>query len=312
MVIEALFLPHEVDVIKSIPISSRLPPDKLIWTETRNGLFTVRSAYKLVVNQLFSSNRASSLDASNLQCFWSKVWSMEVPHKIQHFVWKACHDALPTKNSLMRWKVIQEDLCDSCKEARETMGHVLWCCPKAREAWECSKLVLPRVDGANMSFQDIMWKLLMDEVIGEDQVEQIATISWALWHNQKEIRCGGARKSGKILFRWASDYLMEYRAAVAQTIPVPSLPRHDATWCPPRGGHFKINVYGAIFSKQKAVGIGVVIRDDEGRLEAALSKKILVHMGVLEVEAKALKTGFLFAKDVGVRDVILEGLSSSL
>lgn len=49
-IIEALFLPHEVDVIKSMPISSRLPPDKLIWTETRNGLFMVRSAYKLAVN----------------------------------------------------------------------------------------------------------------------------------------------------------------------------------------------------------------------------------------------------------------------
>ena len=38
-VIDALFLPHEADIIKSIPISSRLPPNKLIWTETRNGLF---------------------------------------------------------------------------------------------------------------------------------------------------------------------------------------------------------------------------------------------------------------------------------
>ena len=105
-VIEALFLPHEVDVIKSIPISSRLPPDKLIWTETRNGLFTMCSAHKLAVNQLLSSNRASNSDASNLRRFWSRVWSMQVPHKIRHFVWRACCDALPTKTNLMRQKVI--------------------------------------------------------------------------------------------------------------------------------------------------------------------------------------------------------------
>jgi len=109
------------------------------------------------------------------------------------------------------------------------------------------------------------------------------------------------------LFKWASNYLMEYRTAVAQNILAPSLPRLDATWRPPKGGHFKINVDGVVFSKQKAVGIGVVIRDDEGRLEAALSKKIPVRMGALEVEAKAFETGLLFAKDVGVRDVILEG-----
>nr|XP_023921713.1 receptor-like protein EIX1 [Quercus suber] len=73
------------------------------------------------------------------------------------------------------------------------------------------------------------------------------------------------------------------------------------------GGHFKIDVDGAVFSKQKAVGIRVVIRDDEGRLEVALSKKIPVRMGALEVEAKAFETWLLFAKDVGVCDIILEG-----
>lgn len=40
-VIDTLFLPHEADVIKSIPISYWLPPDKLIRSKTRNGLFTV-------------------------------------------------------------------------------------------------------------------------------------------------------------------------------------------------------------------------------------------------------------------------------
>ena len=42
------------------------------------------------------------------------------------------------------------------------MGHILWWCLKAREVWECSKLVLSKVEGAVLSFQDIMWKLLMD------------------------------------------------------------------------------------------------------------------------------------------------------
>nr|POF27269.1 hypothetical protein CFP56_12610 [Quercus suber] len=76
---------------------------------------------------------------------------------------------------------------------------------------------------------------------------------------------------------------------------------------PPQGGHFKINVDGVVFHAQKAVGVRVVIRDDKGRLKAALCRKITAPMGATEAEAKAFEAGLLFAKDVGVRDVILEG-----
>lgn len=77
---------------------------------------------------------------------------MQVPHKIRHFVWRACCDALPTKNNLLRQKIIPEEICEGCKEAPKIVGHVLWRCPKLREAWECSKLVLPIADGADLSF----------------------------------------------------------------------------------------------------------------------------------------------------------------
>lgn len=46
--------------------------------------------------------------------------------------------------------------------------------------------------------------------------------------------------------------------------------------------------------------IGVVIRDDEGRVEAALSKRIEAPLRALEVEAKAFEAGILFAKDIGI------------
>ncbi|XP_023910001.1 uncharacterized protein LOC112021680 [Quercus suber] len=78
-------------------------------------------------------------------------------------------------------------------------------------------------------------------------------------------------------------------------------------WNPPEVGWFKINVDGAIFSKQKCVGIGVLIRDELVRVEAALSKKVDAPLGAMEVEAKVLEAGLLFARDVGLQDVVLEG-----
>ena len=47
--LDSLFLPFEVDVIKVIPLSSRLPDDKLIWAETQSGSFMGHSAYKVAM-----------------------------------------------------------------------------------------------------------------------------------------------------------------------------------------------------------------------------------------------------------------------
>ena len=41
------FLPHEAELILSIPISARLLEDSLIWAWTSNGRFTVKSAYNV-------------------------------------------------------------------------------------------------------------------------------------------------------------------------------------------------------------------------------------------------------------------------
>jgi hypothetical protein len=45
--LHVLFRPEEVKVITNMPISPFLPPDRLIWQGTKNGSFSVRSAYHL-------------------------------------------------------------------------------------------------------------------------------------------------------------------------------------------------------------------------------------------------------------------------
>nr|POE60612.1 hypothetical protein CFP56_78225 [Quercus suber] len=71
---------------------------------------------------------------------------------------------------------------------------------------------------------------------------------------------------------------------------------------------FKLNVDGATFATQESVGIGAVIRDYTGRLWRLLnlSKKLYAHLGLLEIEAKALEEGVSFAWDVSIRDLVVE------
>ena len=59
--------------------------------------------------------------------------------------------------------------------------------------------------------------------------------------------------------------------------------------------------------RRQLVNLGVIIRDDRGRVEAALSKKVWVPLGALEAEAKAFEASLLLARDIGIQDIILEG-----
>ena len=61
----------------------------------------------------------------------------------------------------------------------------------------------------------------------------------------------------------------EYMAAKCVS-PQPLVVR-VVSWAPLPTMMYKINVDGAVFSTQKAIGVGVLIHDDSGQVIAALS-----------------------------------------
>lgn len=63
---------------------------------------------------------------------------------------------------------------------------------------------------------------------------------------------------------------------------------------------------GASFANLQAIGVGVLIHDNAGKVEVALSKKLLIPLCPLEIKVKAWEEGFHFAWDVRICEVILE------
>lgn len=212
-VMDSIFLPHEVEAIKSILLSVRFNLDKLVWAETANGKFTVKSAYHLAVKLLFSENRGSASNCRLMRRFRRSLWRLPIPHKVRHFAWKACREALPTKVNLRRRKVLTDDSCEWCKEEPETVGHVLWSCLRAQEVWECSKLVLSLDRRDDISFMDTLWQLLLAENVNLDSVSRLVMIAWKLWHSRNELHLNGVMKSGKELVYGALHYWAEFLAA---------------------------------------------------------------------------------------------------
>ena len=120
--VDALFLPHEAEAIKAIPISSNLPEDKQIWAWNSNGVFFVKNAYWFASQMSLADSMGSTSDGSQERSFWKRIWKINVPHKIRHFAWRACRDILPLKTNLVKRNVLQVDMSDGCNvEAKDSI-----------------------------------------------------------------------------------------------------------------------------------------------------------------------------------------------
>ena len=127
--VESLFLPHEAQQIKAIPLCMLPQADCLYWSAEKNGVYSVKFGYKLLCEE-GRRDATSGLSREGMAALWSKIWKLKVPRKILHFLWKACNDCLPTKVNL-----VDESHCELCGKQPEDTKHALWSCVAVRRVW---------------------------------------------------------------------------------------------------------------------------------------------------------------------------------
>jgi hypothetical protein len=85
--LEEHFLPMDIEVIKSIHLSTLNQHDTWAWLFKRSGFLTVRSAYKLLVStkktrEDWLEERPSSSASATEHKSWTSMWKTKVPSKV--------------------------------------------------------------------------------------------------------------------------------------------------------------------------------------------------------------------------------------
>jgi hypothetical protein len=137
------FMSLEAEEIMKIKPGVNLSHDVLAWAFEKHGLYSVRSAYRLLKEAQMTEATATTTEAgaSGDDRAWSLLWKLNVPLKVRVFWWRVLHNALPSKAELKRRHVEKESFCDLCGDPEESVYHVCLHCPAAKRFWaEVKKL----------------------------------------------------------------------------------------------------------------------------------------------------------------------------
>lgn len=138
------------------------------------------------------------------------------------------------------------------------------------------------------------------------RVALFSTIAWSLWQRRNRLREKQPSWSLHELGSQAKDYVMEYLNANHQSSPVASR-CVQVQWSPPSELTYKGNFDAAFFDASRCAGIGVVFCDFQGQIIATLSQKIPLVQSVELAEAMAACRAMLFAKELSLFNVEIEG-----
>ncbi|GMY38581.1 hypothetical protein FCV25MIE_33825 [Fagus crenata] len=96
---------------KQVPLNNVLSRDQVWWIPMKTGLFTVRSAYGLEVQEGYGALVAEWFEARHFWSFWKHLWQCKVPGKAKHLVWRACNNILPTRSKLFCRRFASDSKC---------------------------------------------------------------------------------------------------------------------------------------------------------------------------------------------------------
>ena len=122
--------------ILSIPVCTRHIQDFWSWVHEKNGVFSVRSAYRMLVTtklrrEAWLEGRADPSNTEGEQKAWSKLWKIDVPSKIKIFLCKLAQQSIPTSDLLHHRNMSTVTTCGLCG-SEDSWQHSLLHCHAAR------------------------------------------------------------------------------------------------------------------------------------------------------------------------------------
>jgi ribonuclease HI len=307
--LRATFYEADVSDILKIHVRRAGTEDYIAWNYTKNGIFSVRSAYhlKMQLNQLRAGRPSASLSSGEHRG-WLALWSADVPGKVKVHCWRLARNGLAVGQELHRQKIKEGVKCVVCKRD-ETLVHRFWTCPHSARVWD----LLREQTGRHLDFspshvlsqRDLQgWLFERFGCMNERELGLTLMVIYQLWLARNEAR-DAAQIEDPVCTARRAFFLLEEWGNI-RTTPSGCPPRRVEHWLLPAPGWTKINADGASIQDSGHGGCGVVFRDYHGGFLRGVCHLFPSVADAGQAELLACRQGLEVAKELGLGKVLLE------
>ncbi|CAN1148331.1 Putative ribonuclease H protein At1g65750 [Linum perenne] len=300
--IEGIFEERDVEEILKVPIGLGGVEDRRIWHFDKYGRYTVKSAYRVCMD-FFTANADF-----NVQRQWTHLWSLEIQPKMKNFLWRLARNVMPNRSALRRRHIAVPVECGVCGLAEESNDHLFRNCHYAIDCWEAAGLTNainpPGMIFANFDEWFASWLQSPHNLVKCS----IAAVLWGIWRERNRRVWTEEALAADIVVKLATEEMSEWKQArvVAPNSRMVEQQPCCPKWHAPPVGVVKCNSDFGVFAAESSMGMGMVIRDNQGEV---IKYKMWHGRGIWaprEGEAAALMCAMRWLIDEGFREVIFE------
>ncbi|XP_074293374.1 uncharacterized protein LOC141620388 [Silene latifolia] len=299
--LESLFLPFEQERIESIRLSEHRPRDEWFWNEEKDGIYSVKSAYRRMAGEREVLEMGGTSDWEKEKWLWNRIWKVPVWPRVKLFFWQLCSEALATRANIASRVRGESSFCSLCNSFFETSLHLFKDCVVAKRVWEGLELNDDEEEGCGQlrDWIELRWRDL-----GAREHCKFMVGCWALWEHRNKVVFDTKEVDPDGVVRRALDVLMEIEGGgwQGELRKKGELRRGGDEarrgWLAPARGVVKVNVDAGV-KEEEGVSLGMVCRDEEGRvlwgstvvLEQAWDPRVAEAVAVFEGMKEAAQRG---------------------
>ncbi|XP_010451797.1 PREDICTED: uncharacterized protein LOC104733977 [Camelina sativa] len=270
--VKALFPPEDAKQILSMPLKAG-HADHYIWPYNKSGSYSVKSGYWLLqtLPTIYEPSTESETKQKELK---AKVWKVKTVPKIKTFLWRMLSGALAVSERLASRGCGGDVCCLRCGFQSETIGHMLFDCPVARQAFALANI--PSLNGGFYN-EDVEknWEHLLvvmqDEAVPNAISSVIPWLLWGIWKHRNTLLFQGKLGDIRDLVSKAREDCCQWEEAQDRVVRTDSVGRTssgslEVKWCKPITGFVKCNLGISWCSKNSLAGGAWIARDVYGQV----------------------------------------------